>query len=90
VPSEPEPPHCAKCRAKEEARRAAIQWLSIIQARQCQGESPIGLMADIPAVPPVVPQSGFFLPRPAVSLHLANLFAISLLSIPPDPPPRRG
>ncbi|HSQ57865.1 MAG TPA: hypothetical protein VLM40_19230 [Gemmata sp.] len=90
VPSEPEPPHCAKCRAKEEAKHAAIQWLNIMQARQCQGESPIGLMADIPAIPPLVPPASFFLAIPTASLRLTNQFATSLLSIPPDPPPRRG
>jgi hypothetical protein len=91
-PAEPEPPACPHCPAKARAEPAkpTVLWVAALQTRQCGGEGPLGLVADIPAVPPVVPATGAFAPRLTHSVSLTDLFATSPGSIPPDPPPRRG
>jgi hypothetical protein len=89
--AEPEPPACPKCRAKQSAPAAkTIAWLATMQARQCHGEGPLGLAADIPAIPPATPAAAVFAPRLSDPISLSDLFATSPGLVPPEPPPRRG
>ena len=91
--AEPDPPACPKCRAKQSApteKTATTVWLAAVKARQCHGEGPLGLAADIPAIPPVVTTATAFAPRLSDSISLSDLFATSPGLVPPEPPPRRG
>ena len=84
----PEEPPCPKCLATDAAKPAAVVWLASVQARQCRGDSPLGLSADIPAVPPEVPAASVFTPPLSDPISPADQFATSAGVIPPDPPPR--
>ncbi|MBN9520426.1 hypothetical protein J0H58_18175 [bacterium] len=98
---EPEPPACPKCKVKEAPKPAcahcppaaaksdgAVTWVSAFKAKQCRGEGPAGLLAEIPAVPPVVPVAD--LPYPASPAFALPADAGSPLFVtdPSDPPPR--
>ncbi len=94
-PPEPEPPakpKCPKCLAREAkaAEEGAVVWVAAWKARTCRGEGPLGLLAEIPAVPPAVPvRAGVALP-PAGIVALADSHSTSLPAAPLDPPPRAG
>ncbi len=77
-------------RAAVEASDLLVTWIPAFQASKCRGESPQGLMAEVPAVPPVVPSPAVTLLVPAgfiatVDCHFTHLVLASL-----DPPPRCG
>src|SRR6516162_5086811 len=70
---EPEPAACPKCRAKQHPSEPAapatvslpkVTWVLGWKARQCRGDGPLGLFADLPAVPPAVPARPAFAPPP--------------------------
>jgi hypothetical protein len=92
---EPEPETCPKCRAKQAAKQVVekpaptVRWVVALKARQCHGAGPLGLFADIPAVPPFVPADGVT-PVPTGVVDRFNHFFVSTSSIPLEPPPRRG
>ena len=92
---EPEPEACPKCRAKQAAKHSIekpapkIVWHVAMKARQCHGEGPLGLFADIPALPPVVP-SNAIVPAICEGINSADHFSTSFALIPLDPPPRCG
>jgi hypothetical protein len=89
----PEPEACPKCRAKHAAKQALekpapkVIWLASFKARQCHGEGPLGLFADIPAVPPAVP-ANVFVPASSGVVDTFDRSSASTTSIPLDPPPR--
>ena len=96
---EPEPAACPKCRAKsktpEPAAPAAdsgprVKWVLGWQARQCRGAGPLGLFADLPAVPPAVPARPAFAPLPAGTVRVTDSRFPSLTSVPLEPPPKCG
>jgi hypothetical protein len=91
----PEPESCLKCRAKNAKTEATdpnptVKWLLGWNVRQCRGDGPLGLTADVPAVPPALPA------RPAFTLDPAGVVLVTdarhplHFSDPLDPPPRRG
>jgi hypothetical protein len=91
----PEPePTCSKCCAKKPApiakKPVEVHWVVGIQAQQCHGSGPLGLFADITAIPPVVPARATFAPELRDFDSPIDLFATSHVSIPLDPPPRRS
>lgn len=59
-----------------------VTWVAAWKARQCRGEGPLGLLAELPAVPPGIPVTW------SVDLLLADLlpFADSTLADRTDPP----
>ncbi|HEX4609649.1 MAG TPA: hypothetical protein VH092_15730 [Urbifossiella sp.] len=102
VEAEPEPPPaCPKCKGKEAAKPAChhctptapapadgVTWVAAWKARQCRGEGPAGLLAEIPAVPPVVPASTRPRPTPAAFAPPADTGRAHFATDPSDPPPR--
>jgi hypothetical protein len=93
---EPEQPTCPKCKVKQAAKPLAsgqsggVTWLPSITARPCQGDSPHGLLAESPAVPPAVPAASITNPPPTDIVSIHNDQSGSHTFIPPDPPPRIG
>src|SRR5262249_3519539 len=65
----------------------AIKWLIGMKARQCHGDGPLGLFADVPALPVVVPTGPSFSPLPVGLVPLADLFSSPGTSAPLEPPP---
>jgi hypothetical protein len=86
---EPEPESCPKCKAKKAAEKPApiVHWVSGMKARQCHGSGPLGLFADIPAVPPVIP-THLQLPTVVDRVEQVNQISAVSISVPLDPPPR--
>ena len=100
-PLEPEPPACPKCRVQEKSPSVTlpvtlnestplVRWVPAWQASKCRGESPQGLMAEIPAVPPVVPSQSITLLTLAGIVTLADFLFASVALASLDPPPRCG
>lgn len=96
---EPEPAACPKCRVKEPAPEPAVpvvgslpklKWVIGLKVRQCRGDGPLGLFADLPAVPPAVPARPTFAPVPAGTVRTTDSRFPSLASIPDEPPPKCG
>src|SRR5205807_1627120 len=102
---EPEPDACPHCRAeKKTTHRTAppspppaeaapgpeLKWVLGWQARQCRGDGPLGLFADLPAVPPAVPARPAFAPRPSGTVAAADSRFPSLAPVPAEPPPKCG
>jgi len=96
---EPQQPTCPKCRLKESAKHpaatsgdesATVTWVAGMKARQCHGDGPFGLVAEFPAIPPVVPARPIADPVPVGVVRVCNDQLLSHTSIPPDPPPRCG
>ena len=91
---EPEQPTCPKCKVKQAVKSAppsaGIRWLPAIAARQCQGDSPHGFLAEFPAIPPTLSTTALAKNHPVDLVTLHNDHSGSRTSIPPDPPPRRG
>ena len=61
---ESETPTCPKCKVKQATKTAippsdtgstTIGWTLGMKARQCHGESPLGFVAEFPAIPPSTP-----------------------------------
>jgi hypothetical protein len=67
-----------------------IKWISAWQARQCRGEAGIFLMAEIPAVPPVVSSEATTSLSPVGLVVVIDLHFSSARSAPLEPPPRCG
>ncbi len=99
--AEPEPPACPKCKAKEAPKPACahrppttakfdggVTWVSAFKAKQCRGEGPAGLLAEIPAVPPVVPVADQSQPAPTAFALPADSGSPHFVTDPSDPPPR--
>ena len=95
----PEPPSCPKCKDKKPApapaaapvaKSSTLKWLPSVTAQSCHGDNPHGLVAEFPSMPPTLPAAPTAEPRPVIRHLLVNDFPGSRLSIPPDPPPRRG
>jgi hypothetical protein len=90
---EPEKPgKCPKCRDRGETARTdappKVKWVAGWKARQCRGESQLGLLVEVPAVPPA---AGARVPNfaPVVgSLAIVDAEIATQISIPLDPPPR--
>jgi hypothetical protein len=70
--------------------KPAVKWVLGWKARECRGDGPLGLTADIPAVPPTPPGRAAFDPDPAGVIPVADARHPIHLSDPLDPPPRRG
>jgi hypothetical protein len=90
---EPDPPACPKCRLKESTGgkpAPGIKWVIGMKARQCHGDGPLGLFADIPALPPAVPARPSFSPVPVGFIPTADLSSTSTSPVPLEPPPRCG
>ena len=96
VPSDAAP-RCPKCLLRDAAKSAAVgdpepavEWVAAFKARQCRGESPLGLLAEIPAVAPAVPSHAGFAPLPSGVVRVADSHASSHVTALLDPPPRSG
>ncbi len=94
----PTPPLCPHCIADSTAKPPppvveeppAIVWVYGVKARQCRGEGPLGLMADIPTIPPLSPVR-FVIDRDLSGREgVTNQFAQSIPLIVPIRPPRIG
>ncbi len=93
---EPKKAGCSKCRDREALASAttsseqppAVVWVAGFKARQCRGESPMGLLAELPALPPVVASPPFAAPVCTELTRLGNTHLSSHFTIPLDPPPR--
>ena len=85
---EPKKPGCPKCRDREAPAESAVVWVAGFKARQCRGESPMGLLAELPALPPVVASPPFAAPVCTELTRLGNTHLNSHFTIPRDPPPR--
>lgn len=100
--AEPEPPACPKCKAKEAAKPACgtcatpttprpsdgVTWVASWKARQCRGEAPGGLLAELPAVPPTVPVAVSSFPAPSAFAPPSDAGVPHFVTDPSDPPPR--
>jgi hypothetical protein len=92
-PEEPACPHCKpkpSAKAKPAIKTVAVAWVLAEQSRKCHGDGPLGLLGDIPAVPPAVPGRVHFAASPTDRLAIADHFPTPLPQTPPIPPPRRG
>ena len=69
---------------------AELKWVMGWQVRQCHGDGPLGLFADLPAVPPAPPSRPVCGPLPAGTLSPADSFLPSRSVVPVEPPPRCG
>ncbi|HJZ53563.1 MAG TPA: hypothetical protein VKE74_01310 [Gemmataceae bacterium] len=91
---EPEPEACPKCRAKHHATPITekpipvVRWVLGMKARECRGDGPLGLFADISAVPPLAPARPTVAPAPVGVVSLIDLSFTSCPSLPLEPPPR--
>jgi hypothetical protein len=94
---EPETPKCPMCKVKQaakapvgESQSNTIVWTFGVKARQCHGESALGLIAEFPAIPPTMPSRSLAALIPVGFVDTDNFDLLSHDSIPPDPPPRCG
>jgi hypothetical protein len=98
----PKPAGCAKCRAKSaqcpsespttadaDDSSPTVTWVAGFKARQCRGDSPLGLLAELPSVPPATTHP-ITLPVPVGVLSITDAFSTSRFAAPLDPPPRCG
>lgn len=94
----PETDACPKCRSMQPepepplpaAKPApAVKWVIGMKARQCRGDGPLGLFADLPSVPPAAAESVAD-PTPFDHVPLTDLRSTATSSVPLDPPPRCG
>ncbi|MFO0799155.1 MAG: hypothetical protein U0804_16930 [Gemmataceae bacterium] len=87
---EPEPPVCPKCRAREVPKPVAdpLAWVAAWKAKQCRGESPAGVLAELPAVPPSEPDASLAFPTPSAFPPPADAGEQHFVTDPSDPPPR--
>ncbi|WP_145241731.1 hypothetical protein [Urbifossiella limnaea] len=87
---EPEPPACPKCKAREAPKPVAdtLTWVAAWKARQCRGESPAGVLAELPAVPPSEPVAPLAFPVPSAFAPPADAGEAHFVTDPSDPPPR--
>lgn len=85
--SDPVLPCCAK---SNPAAPAAVKvvWVPAWKAQQCRGEGPLGLFAELPAVPPAIPAGPNLVPAPVGLARTANSHLTSRSLVPFDPPPR--
>lgn len=102
APVEPKPAKCAKCRttapttptqspaATLDESSTTVTWVAGFKARQCRGEGPLGLLAELPSVPPVVAPRTISIPAPVGVILVADQFSASHFAAPLDPPPRCG
>jgi hypothetical protein len=67
-----------------------VKWVAGWKARQCRGDGPLGLFAELPSVPPAFPDHPIAVPSADGVLSLADSFAPSHFSVPVKPPPRCG
>jgi hypothetical protein len=65
-----------------------VTWVSAVKARQCRGEGPQGLLAEVPAVPPVASAVALPHPLPTAFPPPADTGRAHFATDPSDPPPR--
>ena len=94
---EPKRPGCAKCReqqmpvpssATSTEDSPSVTWVASFKVRQCRGESPMGLLAELPAIPPVVAQTLHAAPVCSDRIAIGDSRLVSHVMTPLDPPPR--
>jgi hypothetical protein len=73
-----------------EKPRPVVTWVFGMKARECRGDGPLGLFADLPSIPPTIPASATTSPAPTGVVSLVDLSLTSSNSVPLDPPPRCG
>lgn len=66
----------------------AVRWVPGVQARHCRGDGPLGLSAEVPAVPPSCAASPVPAPPATGSAPPADLGGPTHVTPPPDPPPK--
>ncbi|MBX9584380.1 MAG: hypothetical protein K2X87_29115 [Gemmataceae bacterium] len=79
---------CAKPVAAGDDPAPAVRWVPGFQARQCRGDSPLGLQVEVPAVPPVTPASPVAAPLVTGTAPAVDAAGPSRVTSPPDPPPK--
>ena len=84
-------PRCSKCVEREQLAQPVepqVKWVAAFQAKQCRGESALGLLAELPSVPPPAHETGrdftTVLTRLTIHDSMLESHVASLL----DPPPR--
>ncbi len=85
---EPKKPGCPKCRDREAPAESAVVWVAGFKARQCRGESPMGLLAELPALPPVVAPHSNPISASTDRIAICDSRLVSHFTVPLDPPPR--
>lgn len=93
------PAGCAKCRNREvpkpplestavSSERPSVKWVAGWQARQCRGESLMGQLAELPALPPSVVAKPVAAPLASDMLTITDSTLSSHFTLPLEPPPR--
>ena len=93
------PAGCAKCRDRETAKlplestvapseTPTVRWVAAWKARQCRGDSPMGLLAELPAVPPVMGTKPHTATIASGFLTISDSTLASHFTLPLEPPPR--
>ncbi|HYH64682.1 MAG TPA: hypothetical protein VD866_08320 [Urbifossiella sp.] len=87
---EPEPPACPMCKTKVKPPPPAddVTWVAAWKAQQCRGETPAGVTAELPAVPPSLPVAVLAFPVPFAFSSPADAGESHFATDPSDPPPR--
>lgn len=92
----PSKPRCPKCVDRGDSRPAEpaepqVTWVPAFKSKQCRGgDSPMGLLAELPSVPPAAGEAGrddlILLNSLAIRDSILTTHVSTLL----DPPPRRA
>lgn len=85
------PAACSKCCDPEPVANpapAGLTWVPEWQARHCHGEGPLGLLAELPSIPPAIPPGPHFVPTPAGHLTVPDENPHFISTDPLEPPPR--
>lgn len=82
---------CPKCIEREDSApptEPQVKWIAGFKAKQCRGESVMGVLAEVPAVPPAAGESGRDFTRVLHDVTISDSVLDSHVSAIQDPPPR--
>jgi len=92
----PSKPRCSKCVDRGDSKPAEsaepkVVWVPAFKVKQCRGgDSPMGLLAELPSIPPATGEAGRDRLVLLFSLTILDSNLTSYISTLLDPPPRRG
>jgi hypothetical protein len=87
---------CATCPGEspssiaDDESEPVVTWVAGFKARQCRGDGPLGLLAEMPSVPPAESASPVTMPVPVGVVRISDASSTSHFTAPLDPPPRCG
>lgn len=92
----PSKPRCPKCvdrgdSTPAESAEPKVKWVAAFKAKQCRGgDSPMGVLAELPSVPPAAGEAGRDRLVLLNSLTIRDSILTSHITTLLDPPPRRA